>query len=53
MACRRPRVLEARQQLGIDKHGDGPPEQRVADVDDLISERDRERAHDRSHGWER
>jgi hypothetical protein len=46
-------VLEAREHLGIDKHGHGPPEQRLADIDGLIPERDRERAHDRGHGWER
>ena len=46
-------VLEAREHLGIDKHGHGPPEQRLANIDGLIPERDRERAHDRSHGWER
>jgi hypothetical protein len=47
------RVREAREQLGIDKHGYGPPEQRLADVDGLIAEPDRKRAHGRSHGWER
>jgi conjugative relaxase-like TrwC/TraI family protein len=46
-------VLEAREHLGIDKHGHGPLEERLARVEGLLPEQDRERAHDRSHGWER
>ena len=45
-------VLEARKRLGIDTQGHGPVEQRLARVDGLIPDADRERALDRDHGWE-
>jgi hypothetical protein len=45
-------VLEARKRLGIDTQGHGPVEQRLARVDGLIPDADRECAVDRGHGWE-
>jgi hypothetical protein len=45
-------VLEARKRLGIAPPGHGPVEQRLAGVDGLIPDADRERVLDRDHGWE-
>ncbi|MGI8801436.1 MAG: MobF family relaxase [Solirubrobacteraceae bacterium] len=46
------RVLDAREQLGIAKAGHGPVEERLARVEGLLPEHDRERALDRGHGYE-
>ena len=46
------RVLEAREQLGIERSGRGPIEERLARVEGLMPEEDRERHLDRGHGWE-
>ena len=45
-------VLEARKRLGIAPPGHGPVEERLAGVEGLIPDADRERALDRGHGWE-
>jgi hypothetical protein len=45
-------VLKAREQLGIARQGYGSHEQRIARVEGLLPERDRERALDRGHGFE-
>ncbi|MEA2371472.1 MAG: hypothetical protein QOH12_1866 [Solirubrobacteraceae bacterium] len=45
-------VLKAREQLGIARQGYGSHEERVARVEGLLPERDRERALDRGHGFE-
>ena len=41
-------VLDAREHLDIDKQGLGPIEERIARVDGLLPEHDRERALDRA-----
>ena len=46
-------VLDARDQLDIDRSRHGPTEQRMARIPGLMPERDREQMLDRGHGWER
>jgi conjugative relaxase-like TrwC/TraI family protein len=45
-------VLDARERLGIARQGLGPTEERIARVEGLIPEDERERHLDRGHGWE-
>jgi energy-coupling factor transporter ATP-binding protein EcfA2 len=47
------RIIEAREQLDIERPGHGPTEERMARVEGLMPEHDRDQALDRSHGWER
>jgi conjugative relaxase-like TrwC/TraI family protein len=46
-------VLEAREQLDIERPGHGSIEERMARVPALMPEPDRDHVLDRSHGWER
>ena len=46
-------VLDARDQLDIERSGRGPTEQRMASVPGLMPERDREQMLDRGHDLER
>jgi hypothetical protein len=45
-------VLDARERLGIARHRLGPTEERIARVEGLIPEEDREHHLDRGHGFE-
>ncbi len=47
------RIIEAREQLDIERPRHGPTEERMARVPALMPEPDRDRVLDRSHGWER
>ncbi len=47
------RIIEAREQLDIERPGHGPTEERMARVPGLMPEHDRDHVLDRSHGWER
>jgi conjugative relaxase-like TrwC/TraI family protein len=46
-------VLDARERLAIDEPGRGPTEERMARVEGLMPEHDRERTLERGLGWER
>jgi hypothetical protein len=46
-------VIDAREQLDIDRPGLGSTEERMARVVGLMPEHDRDQVLDRSHGWER
>jgi hypothetical protein len=46
-------VLDARDQLDLERPGHGPTEERMARVPGLMPEHDRDHVLDRSHGWER
>jgi hypothetical protein len=46
-------VIDAREQLHIEHPGYGPVEERLARVEGLMPEQDRERTLDRDLGWER
>ncbi len=46
-------VLDAREQLDLERPGLGPTEERMARVPGLMREHDRDQVLDRSHGWER
>ena len=45
-------VLDARKQLGLDERTYGPVKERLARIDGLIAEADRQRTLDRGLGWE-
>jgi hypothetical protein len=46
-------VIQARQQLNIEAPGHGPTEERLARIDGLMPEHDRQRQLDHGHEWER
>jgi hypothetical protein len=46
-------VLDAREQLAIAEPGRGPTEERMARVEGLMPEHERDRALERGLGWER
>ena len=45
-------VLDAREHLAIEDSARGPLEERIARVEGLVPDQDRDRALDRDHGWE-